>query len=156
MTDLPPHMQKQALRKLAEEEKRKNRIALDWDDSPVIESEDKPKNKYRAKKVTLELSDGTEHTFDSKHEAEIYQELALMERAGEISNLKIQQSFELIPAQVAPSGKKYRNCRYIADFVYEDSEGNMVVADAKGLKTKEYIIKKKLMLEKWGLEIREV
>ena len=149
-------MQKQALRKLAEEEKRKNRIELDWDDSPVIESTGKQKNKYSAKKVTLELSDGTEHTFDSKHEADTYQELALMERAGEISNLRIQQSFELIPKQIAPSGKKYRNCKYIADFVYEDAEGNTVVLDAKGMKTEVYKVKKKLMLKVWGIEIKEV
>ena len=156
VTDLPLHMQKQALRKLAEEEKRRNRTALDWDDSSVIESEKKPKNKYGAKKVTLEMPDGTEHTFDSKHEAEIYQELALMEKAGEISNLRIQVPYELIPPQVAPSGKKYRNCKYIADFVYEDAEGNTVVSDAKGHRTKEYILKKKLMLKVWGIEIMEV
>ena len=146
ITDLPLNMQKQALRKLAEEEATVH----------PIQEETKVISKYHAKKVTLTLNDGSDHTFDSKHEAEMYQELALRERAGEISDLQIQVPFELIPKQVAPSGKKYRECKYIADFVYKDSNSETIVADAKGLKTKEYIIKKKLMLKVWGIEIKEI
>ena len=153
VSDLPPAMQKQILRKLAEEEKRKEQNISG--DGNSLDSKSK-RSKYHAKKVTLALSDGTEHTFDSKHEAEVYQELALMEKAGEISNLRIQIPYELIPPQVAPSGKKFRNCRYFADFVFTDKDGHEVVWDAKGLKTKEYIIKRKLMLYVWGIEIREV
>ena len=117
---------------------------------------EKNQSKYRAKKVTLPLPDGTMHTFDSKHEADIYTELSLQERAGEISNLQIQVPYELIPTQKAPSGKTYRNCKYIADFVYRDKDGNTVVCDAKGYRTKEYSIKRKLMLLMHGIEISEV
>ena len=116
----------------------------------------KRRSKYNARKVTLPMPDGTDHTFDSQHEANVYGDLWLQEQAGEISELQIQVPFELLPRQVAPSGKIYRPCSYIADFVYKDSEGNRVVADAKGLKTDIYKLKKKLMLYKWGIEIREV
>ena len=165
--DLPLNLQKQALRKLAEEEKRTGNALSGI--SNVLYSNEKPSNgeegrsaevrgsKYGAKKVTLTLNDGTEHTFDSKHEAEIYQELALLERSGEISDLRIQVPFKLIDKQVAPRGKKYRECKYIADFVYmKNDTKETVVADAKGYRTPEYRLKKKLMLDKWGIEIKEV
>ena len=158
VTDLPLNMQKQALRKLAEEEKRKEKKReIEWDDSPVIEDTAQKNNKYHAQKTTLQLPDGTEHTFDSKHEAKVYHELAFRQMAGEISDLRIQVKYVLIPSQVAPSGKKYRECSYKADFVYKDNEtGKTVVADAKGHRTKDYILKKKLMLQVWGIEILEV
>lgn len=168
ITDLPLNLQKQALRKLAEIEARQGQsraksgggeakcgIALQGQ-SGAKQCGAKHSNKYHAKKVTLTLNDGTEHTFDSKHEAEVYQDLSLRERAGEISNLQLQVPYELIPKQKAPSGKTYRNCRYIADFAFNDSEGKPQVWDAKGFRTKEYQIKKKLMLHQWGIEIQEV
>ena len=171
--DLPLELQKQALRKMAEEDSRgKVNHSIEMFSNTLQRHSDeqrsegkvkdgrgnfsKENSKYRAKKVTLTLNDGTEHTFDSRHEAKVYSELALLEQAGEISDLKIQQEFELIPKQIAPSGKTYRNCKYIADFVYTDSEGNKIVADAKGFRTKQFIIKKKLMLQVYGIEIKEV
>lgn len=155
--DLPLNLQKQALRKLAEEEKRTGNALSGISNGEEGRSAEVRGSKYGAKKVTLTLNDGTEHTFDSKHEAEIYQELALLERSGEISDLQIQVPFKLIDKQVAPSGKKYRECKYIADFVYmKNDTKETVVADAKGFKTPEYRLKKKLMLEKWGIEIKEV
>lgn len=168
ITDLPLNLQKQALRKLAEEEARQGQsraksgggeaecgIALQGQ-SGAKQCGAKNNNKYHAKKVTLTLNDGTEHTFDSKHEAEVYQDLALRERAGEISNLQIQVPYVLIPKQTASSGKIYRECKYIADFVYQDSNNETIVADAKGYRTKEYQIKKKLFLYVFGHEIQEV
>lgn len=125
-------------------------------DGVVRDCDGVKKNKYRARKVTLPLPDGTDHTFDSKHEAEVYGDLWLQLQAGEISDLQIQVPFELIPKQKAPSGKTYRSCKYIADFVFKDAEGNTQVWDAKGFRTKEFVIKRKLMLEKWGIEIIEV
>lgn len=107
-------------------------------------------NKYGAKKTAV---DGI--TFDSKHEAQRYCELKLLERAGEIHGLKIQVPFELIPAQYI--GKKCieRAVTYRADFVYREN-GETVVEDAKGHKTKEYIIKRKLMLYIHKIKIKEV
>lgn len=113
-------------------------------------------NKYRAKKVTTE--DGT---FDSKAELHRWQELKLLAAAGEIRDLRRQVEYVLIPEQREPGdGKKKgklieRKCSYVADFVYE-KDGETVVEDAKGVKTKEYIIKRKLMLDRYGIRIREV
>ncbi|MBQ6570642.1 MAG: DUF1064 domain-containing protein [Clostridia bacterium] len=106
--------------------------------------------KYHNKKTVL---DGI--TFDSKKEAERYAELRLLERAGEIRNLRRQVRFQLVPKQY--DGKKCveREVTYIADFVY-GQDGKTVVEDTKGVKTKDYIIKRKLMLQKYGIRIKEV
>lgn len=94
--------------------------------------------------------------FDSKREAERWWELVMMERAGEIVDLRRQVSFDLIPECRTRSGRIVRGTKYVADFVYRDKEGRTVVEDAKGYKTKEYQIKKKLMLWVQGIEIQEV
>ena len=121
-------------------------------------------NKYKAIKTCV---NGIE--FDSRKEARRYQELLLLERAGVILNLRRQVKYELIPAQyetVERYGKKgqrlkdgqkllEKECSYIADFVYEEN-GKTVVEDTKGIKTKDYIIKRKLMLHKYGIKIKEV
>lgn len=93
--------------------------------------------------------------FDSKEEANRYLVLRSMQNAGLISNLELQKSFELIPAQKRYDRVKERAVKYIADFVYI-KDGQLVVEDAKGVHTKEYIIKRKLMLERYGIEIQEV
>lgn len=95
-------------------------------------------------------------TFDSKAEHKRWQYLVMLEKAREISNLRLQVSFELIPAQMTPSGKKIRPTTYIADFCYDDSSGRPVCEDVKGVETPEYRLKKKLMLHVHGIEIKEV
>lgn len=122
--------------------------------------------KYNATKC---LVDGIE--FASKREANRYLELRLLERAGEISDLRLQVDFELIPNQYAiekrygKNGKELkdkqvlleRKCSYIADFVYTLNEtGETVVEDAKGLRLDTYKLKKKLMLYRYGIRIKEV
>lgn len=89
--------------------------------------------------------------FDSKREAAHWQELRLMERAGEISDLRRQVRYELVPKLPGE-----RPVDYIADFVYRDKNGNEVVEDVKGVRTPVYIIKRKLMLWRHGIRIREV
>ena len=79
----------------------------------------------------------------------------MLERAGEISSLECQVPFELIPTQKLSTGKTERAVNYIADFTYWQ-DGHFVVEDAKGVRTKEYVIKRKLMLERHDIEIREV
>lgn len=107
--------------------------------------------KYNNKKITV---DG--QTFDSKKEANRYQELLLLEKAGEIKNLSRQVKFVLIPSQRDENGKVIeRECSYKADFTYEEGI-KTVVEDVKGYRTKEYIIKRKLMLYQYGIRIREV
>ena len=88
-----------------------------------------------------------------------------LEAKGKISGLKTQVKFILIPAQrepdvIGPKGGKKKGklleheCAYIADFVYTRG-GEMVVEDTKGMKTPEYIIKRKLMLYICGIKVRE-
>lgn len=122
-------------------------------------------NKYRNKKTVV---DGI--TFDSRKEAKRYNELKLLQMGKIISGLELQKSFELIPAQyeevetVTPKKqiKKIkkrlieRPVNYIADFCYRDDNGNYIVEDTKGKRTKEYIIKRKLMLYIHGIKIKEV
>lgn len=95
--------------------------------------------KYGNKKVKV---DGI--NFDSILEATRYSELKYLLRAGIIRDLKLQPSFELIPA-FEKNGVKYRRTVYKADFAYFDIEkGKTIIEDTKGFKTKEYILKKKL------------
>ena len=108
--------------------------------------------KYHNRKITR---DG--ETFDSVKEYRRWCELKLMERAGKIRIVGRQVKFVLIPSQKDPNTKKVieRECSYVADFVYWDGN-RYVVEDTKGFKTKDYIIKRKLMLWVHGLRIVEV
>lgn len=90
--------------------------------------------------------------FDSRKEANRFYQLRLMERAGEISNLRRQVEYELIPAQKTPAGRAVRPVKYMADFVYDD-HGKTVVEDVKGVKTREFKIKSKLMLWRYGIVV---
>lgn len=106
--------------------------------------------KYGNKKV---VRDGIE--FDSIKECQRYCELKLMQRAGLISDLQTQVSFELIPAQRIDGKVVERAVNYIADFVYQQ-DGQKVVEDTKGFRTKDYVLKRKLMLWVHNILIREV
>ncbi len=112
------------------------------------------KNKYHAQK-TMRVVDGEYVYFASKHEAERWDELRWLERAGKIAGMRRQVPFELVPGQMTKSGKILQPVKYIADFVYW-RDGDMIVEDAKGVMTQEYKIKKKLMLWRHGIEIQEV
>lgn len=108
--------------------------------------------KYHNKKTTV---DGV--TYDSRREAERSIELRLMERAGEITDLRRQVRFEIIPTLYVDGKVAERKTTYVADFVYTDKRtGETVVEDVKGIRTKEYTLKRKLMLEKHGIQIREI
>lgn len=118
------------------------------------------RSKYGSRKVTV---DGI--VFDSRKEAARYQELKLLERVGAIRDLKRQVEFELIPSQRIHGKVAERPCKYVADFVYfkdlnfKSPEGpiwNKVVEDTKGFRTKDYIIKRKLMLHVHGIRIKEI
>lgn len=106
-----------------------------------------------------------EHASHKEHDRAT--QLKLKQRAGLISNLREQVSYTLIPTQYGQCGTDLKgkpvrvllehSCRYVADFVYTDNEtGQEVVEDAKGYRTKEYIIKRKLMLYIHGIRIKEV
>lgn len=95
-------------------------------------------------------------TFDSKAEHKRWQYLVMLEKAGEIKELRCQVPFELIPAQVAPDGRKIRPTLYLADFVYRTADGIEVVEDVKGAATDVWKIKQKLMLHVHGIDVKEV
>ncbi|MBR2342997.1 MAG: DUF1064 domain-containing protein [Clostridia bacterium] len=132
-------------------------------------------NKYKNKKIIV---DGVE--FASHREAARYRELVLLQRAGKITDLELQKKYELIPAQYEelPTGEYYKRgekrgqpktervcvelaVNYVADFVYK-KDGATVVEDSKGCRDtasagyKVFVIKRKLMLHKYGLKIQEV
>lgn len=124
------------------------------------------RSKYGNRKTVV---DGI--TFDSKKEANRFRELQLLERAGKIMALQRQVKYVLIPTQREFSNEIYKKgahqghfkpgkvlekeCSYIADFAYIQ-DGAYVVEDTKGVRTEAYKIKRKLMLERYGIQIREV
>lgn len=120
-------------------------------------------NKYHNRKVELQGE-----VFDSKKEATRWLELKALEKAGKISGLQRQKKFTLIPAQyeegtVGPRGGKIkgklleREVAYYADFTYYDEdERDFVIEDTKGVRTPEYVIKRKLLLWLRGYQIREI
>ena len=113
-------------------------------------------SKYHSRKITI---DGV--TFDSKKEYNRYCELKLLERAGEIAELKRQVKFTLIPAQYANGKCIERAVSYIADFAYFDYGSNeLIVEDVKGYKQGQayalFTIKRKMMLYMHGITVREI
>ena len=96
--------------------------------------------------------------FDSQKEAYRWCELQMLERGKAIRDLQRQGPYQLMPNQRDENGQLIeRAVKYVADFVYTDCKtGRMVVEDTKGMKTKDYIIKRKLMLYIHGIRIREV
>ncbi|WP_313624107.1 DUF1064 domain-containing protein [Achromobacter sp.] len=106
--------------------------------------------KYRNKKTEL---DGIK--FDSKREAARYSQLRLLERGGQIRGLSLQPKFTLIDSQRRADGKPERPVVYVGDFMYFEGD-KCVVEDAKGVRTPDYVIKRKLMLLRHGITVREV
>ena len=125
-------------------------------------------NKYGAKKIK---DPATGYVFDSKKEFIRWCELRILERAGKITKLRRQVSYELIPSQREKGTELYKAgpqkglpkpgaliekaCCYVADFTYIDANGKTVVEDCKGYKTEAYKIKKKLLLYVHGIRIKE-
>jgi hypothetical protein len=112
--------------------------------------------KYKNKKVEI---DGI--TFDSRKEADRYAKLKMLEAAGAIKNLELQKEFELLPPQRRWIDGKWkvieRAVKYKADFYYYDKiERKYVVEDTKGFKTKDYILKRKMMLYFHNIQIVEL
>lgn len=105
--------------------------------------------------------------FDSRKEARRYEELMVMQRAGEIKNLRLQAQYTLQESFITPEGTRIRAIKYVADFAYDrrtqpDQNGTVywlpVVEDvkSKATKTPQYEMKKKMMYEKFRIEVREV
>lgn len=108
--------------------------------------------KYHNKKI---IRNGEK--WDSIKEYQRWVELCILEQGSLISDLRRQVKYILIPSQRIDGKVVERECAYYADFVYKDNEtGQTVVEDTKGIKTKDYIIKRKLMLYVHGIRIMEV
>lgn len=105
-------------------------------------------NKYRNKKIQVDM-----YVFDSIAEGKRYKELALLEKAGEITNLELQPRFTLQDS-FKKNGKTYRKIEYIADFMYKE-KGKTIVEDVKGIQTDVFKIKHKLFEKMYPeLELR--
>ena len=127
------------------------------------------KGKCKYYNIKTKTSDG--NIFDSYKEARRWEQLRLLEKAGKIRELTRQVAYELIPAQYEPY-ERYskkgvrlkdgvrlieRRVEYVADFVYTDAEtGENIVEDTKGVRTKDYIIKRKLMYAVHGIKVHEI
>lgn len=123
-------------------------------------------SKYHNEKVLS--ADG--EIFDSRREFRRFTELKILEKAGEITNLKRQVPFVIIPEHREPDTTGPRGgvrkgrliepaAKYIADFVYferdESGRWRQVVEDCKGMRTDTYKLKRKLMFHLYGIRIRE-
>ena len=163
--DLPPAYQAQALRKWAEQERKKKRPPLPC---PADAGPGKPA-KYHNKPTERVTPSGAVLRFDSQKEARRYDELAALERAGQIRELRMQVDFTLQEAYTDGEGRRVRAIRYRADFTYrkprddpwEEYDGSfwkLVVEDVKSraTKTKQYIMKQKMMKERLNIDIQEV
>lgn len=119
--------------------------------------------------IKTRSSDGIVH--DSLKEARRWEQLLLLKKAGKIISLERQVEFELIPAQYetverySDKGRRLKDGQrlverkvvYVADFVYTDAEtGENITEDVKGVRTKDFIIKRKLMYAVHGIKVREV
>ena len=103
----------------------------------------KKPSKYRNEKTVY---DGI--TFDSKKEAARYADLRLLEKAGDITFLHLQEKFPVIIG-------RDKICDYIADFYYMESGGRYVIEDCKGMRTPVYKLKKRLVEAIYGIKIIE-
>ena len=171
--DLPPAYQAQALRKLMERERRKKRPPL-----PCLADAGPGKPaKYHNKPTERVTPAGAILRFDSQKEARRYDELAALERAGTIRELRMQVDFTLQEAYTDGEGRRVRAIRYRADFAYRrkpngqapstdigelwdimEMKWPLVVEDVKSraTRTKEYVMKRKLMKERFNIDIQEV
>ena len=114
--------------------------------------EEPKRPKYNARKTTL---DGI--MFDSKAEADRYADLKLLVKGREITNLQLQPSF-ILQDSFTRDGKKVRPIEYRGDFAYYEKGGSrLIVEDVKGTRTREYLLKKKLLLFHYPeIDFREI
>ena len=140
-----PAARQQILEKLGRDQARK--------------STDKPE-KYHNRKCTVTIPGSVKQiTFDSVKEARRFGELELMKNTGKIRDLRLQVNFTLQEGFTTAAGERVRPIVYRADFVYQEPSPTgwrTIVEDVKGVRTKEYSMKRKMMLEKFGVDIREV
>ena len=168
MKDLPPAYQVQAYKQVMEQQARRREI-------PSSADAEKPKeNKYHNKPTERVTASGKVIHFQSRKEARRYDELMIMLQTGKIRDLRLQVDFTLQEAYTDSEGRRVRAIRYKADFAYKarDQEQEkeaaemgfprtswrQVVEDVKSrsTKTKTYAMKRKMMKDRFNIDIQEV
>ena len=98
-------------------------------------------NKYHARKTTV-----CGRTFDSKREADYYLELLARKQAGEIVRIGFQPSYTLLEGFTDNQGNRQKAITYTADFFVTFADGHSEVIEVKGMRTRDYLLRKKLFL----------
>lgn len=112
------------------------------------------RNKYNARKTTV-----CGHTFDSKREAEVYLELLAQKQAGKIVRIGFQPSYTLLAGFKDNTGKNQKPITYTADFFVAYADGRNEVIEVKGMRTRDYLLRKKMflhMMRETDIVFREV
>ena len=167
--DLPPKYQAQALQKYMAQQAQRGPPSSPAADGPPKAS------KYHNKPTERVTASGAVLHFDSQKEARRYDHLIALEQAGKIRDLRLQVDFTLQEAYTDTEGRRVRAIRYKADFVYmrqdvvaaayvdgkkvgEKIAWTKVVEDVKSrpTRTKEYLLKRKMLKDKLGIDITEV
>ena len=153
LSDLPPKYQQQAVEKYMKQQKRRGPAPS----AAAVQNTDRAA-KYRNTPTERVTASGSVLHFDSQKEAQRYDRLTLRQQAGEIHDLRLQVDFTLQEAYTDLEGRRVRAIRYRADFTYRERDGRLVVEDVKSkpTRTREYLIKRKLMKERRGIDITEV
>ena len=107
----------------------------------ILHTQRRKANKYGAQKTTV-----CGRTFDSRREAEVYLELLAQKQAGEIVRIGFQPSYTLLAGFKDNTGKKQKPITYTADFFVTFADGHSEVIEVKGVKTRDYQLRKKLFL----------
>lgn len=170
--DLPPKYQAQALQKYMAQQKRRGPPS-----SPAADGQQKA-GKYHNSPTERVTPSGAVLHFDSQKEARRYDHLIALEQAGQIRDLRLQVDFTLQEAYTDTEGRRWRAIRYRADFTYQEAvkrlvqdgpehsvvrfsektDWVLVVEDVKSCptRTKEYLLKRKMLKDKLGIDITEV
>lgn len=120
----------------------------------LVRVQSRKKNKYNARKTVM-----CGRTFDSRREAEVYLELLAQKQAGEIVRIGFQPSYTLLAGFKDNQGNKQRAITYTADFFVSYADGRSEVIEVKGVRTRDYLLRKKLflyMMRKTDIVFREV
>ena len=169
VSDLPPKYQQQAMEKYMKQQARRGPMP-----SAASVQEPPKGKKYHNTPTERVTPSGAVLHFDSQKEARRYDHLILRLQAGQIRDLRLQVDFTLQEAYTDTEGRRVRAIRYKADFTYmerDEAEERLaagagfdcqswrkVVEDVKSqaTRTKVYLMKRKLMKERFGIDITEV
>ena len=107
----------------------------------ILHTQREKPNKYNARKTMV-----CGRTFDSKREAEVYLELLAQKQAGEIVRIGFQPQYTLLEGFKDNTGKNQKPITYTADFFVTYADGRHEVIEVKGVRTRDYLLRKKMFL----------